>query len=90
MRPGQAAPPAGVLETAVKQAIDDFVNGLAIGGTVIPPGPPGKMLFSELIAAITSVDGVESVVLTTPSADVTIATFEVMVRLAFTLTFTPF
>ncbi len=82
--------PAGVLETAVKQAIDDFVNGLAIGGKVIPPGPPGKMLFSELIGAITAVDGVESVVLTTPSADVTLATFEVMVRLAFTLTFTPF
>lgn len=82
--------PGGVLETAVEDAIDSFINGLDIGGTVLPPGPGGVMPFSELIGAITAVDGVEGVALTNPTADVPIATFEVMVRQNFGLTYTPF
>jgi uncharacterized phage protein gp47/JayE len=82
--------PAGVLETNVKQAADDYINSLPIGGVVLPPGPGGVMPRSELVGAMTAVDGTEAVALSDPAADVPVATFEIVIRGTNTgLVFTP-
>lgn len=68
----------GTVTDAVTAAINDLINGLPIGGLIIPPAIAGVLAFSELIGAITSVEGVISVTLTNPLTDVPISTFEVM------------
>lgn len=65
-------------QAEIEDAIDDYINGLDIGGTVLPPGSTGYMLFSELLGAITGVTGVSGVVLTTPTADVIVNPTSVM------------
>lgn len=61
----------------IEDAISAFVDSLDIGGTLI--GGAGFLLFSELITAISSVDGVINVVFATPASDVPILANEVAV-----------
>jgi len=64
-------------QAAIEEAIADFVNSLAIGGTLI--GGSGFMLFSELVTAVSSIDGVVNVVFAAPVADVALASNEIMI-----------
>jgi phage-related baseplate assembly protein len=73
---------------AIEAARDSYINTLPIGGTVIPPGAQGYMLFSELNAAISSITGVENITWTVPTADVAIAATQVMRVGATTFTYT--
>lgn len=63
-------------QAAIEAAVADFLNGLPIGGTDI--GGAGFVLLSELITAISSVDGVVNVVMATPAADVPVNPFDVV------------
>ena len=64
-------------QAAIELAITDFLNGLPIGGTDI--GGAGFILLSELITEISSIDGVVNVVMATPSANVPVSPFEVVI-----------
>lgn len=72
------------LNTAAKQAeveaaLATYINGLPIGGTVIPAvSPPGYMLHSELTQAVSEVEGVQYVNWTTPTANVAVTATQVM------------
>jgi phage-related baseplate assembly protein len=60
-------------QAEIEAALDTYINGLPIGGTVLPAGAPqGYMLFSEVNEAISSITGVENITWTTPTADVAI------------------
>jgi phage-related baseplate assembly protein len=75
-------------QAEIEQAITDYVNGLPIGGTVIPPGTAGFALFSEMNQAISAVVGVENIAWTTPVADVAITANRIMTMGAITFTYT--
>jgi uncharacterized phage protein gp47/JayE len=74
-------------QAAIEQAVTDYINDLDIGGTVLT-GVQGYALQSEIITAISSIDGVENVALTTPSADVPVTAWEILVVGTFTFTYT--
>lgn len=61
----------------VEEAARAYVEGLAIGEV---------LRYSELVAAITEVDGVESVTLTSPTSDVTPSAYDVFV-VTYSLTY---
>lgn len=63
-------------EAEIEQAAIDYINSLVIGGDVLA-GSTGVVPFSELLHAITDVEGVRSVALTSPTADVTVSGFAV-------------
>lgn len=64
-------------QTEIQAALAAYINGLDIGGTILPPATSGAALRSEMIAALTGVDGVVSVSLTAPAADVAMTAFQV-------------
>lgn len=74
-------------QASIVQAVTDYVNGLPIGGSVLT-GVQGYALHSEIVTAISSIDGVESVALTTPAADVAITAWHIMTVGTFTFTYT--
>jgi len=57
-------------EAEIEAAATAYVDTLKPGGEVLPGGVQGFVIFSELIAAISAVDGVRRVSLTAPTADV--------------------
>ena len=73
----EAAKNTPATQAAIEEAITDFANSLAIGGTLI--GGNGFMLFSELVTAVSSIDGVVNVVFALPAADVALAPNEIMI-----------
>ena len=81
-------------QAEIVAALNTLVNGLDIGGTILPAGAPqGYLLFSELNDAISGIAGVEGITWTTPTADVPItvateAVANVMTALAPTFTYT--
>jgi hypothetical protein len=84
---------AGVIKTSKQTEIEDallaYVNALGIGGRVLPPpdgdGTTGYLLASEWRGAVTAVEGVENIGAPSPSADVVVSTFSVIVpSIAFT------
>jgi len=76
-----------VTQSAVEQALTDYVNGLPIGGTSFVPGALGEFVYSEAIGAMTSIVGVQQVVLSLPPANVNIGAFDIMTVSAITPTY---
>lgn len=64
---------------AVRQAIRDYINGLDIGGVILPPATTGVVPKSELIGAATSAPGVRSFPMTSPNSDTALLVNEVAV-----------
>ena len=64
-------------QAEIEQAAIDYIDGLAIGGEILPPATTGVVVFSELLGASTAVAGVRSVALTSPTADVAVSGFSV-------------
>lgn len=54
----------------VRQAVRNYINGLDLGGVILPPSTTGVVSLSEIIGAVTSVPGVESFTCTAPVANV--------------------
>jgi len=65
-------------QTAVEQAATDYINGLPVGGKVLT-GVTGYAFHSEIVTAISSIDGVENVSLITPAADVAVTMWHILV-----------
>lgn len=63
----------------VRQAIRDYINGLDIGGVVLPPATSGVVPKSELIGAATAIPGVVSFNMTAPLTDTALLVNEVAV-----------
>jgi uncharacterized phage protein gp47/JayE len=75
-------------ETEIEAALATYINGLPIGGTVVPAvSPPGYMLHSELTQAVSEVTGVQYVDWTTPTANVAVTATQVMTVGAVTFTY---
>lgn len=74
-------------QAEVVAAITAYFDSLPIGGQTTT-GATGYVLFSELLHAITDVEGVRSVSLAAPSADVALASNGVATEGAYTLTYT--
>jgi phage-related baseplate assembly protein len=79
--------PGGTKETEIEAALATYINGLPIGGTVLPPGALGYMLFSELNEAVSAVAGVENITWTTPTADVLVTSTQIMTVGVVTFTY---
>jgi len=75
-------------QAEIETALATYVNGLPIGGTVLPGGTAGYMLFTEVTQAISQVVGVENITWAVPLADVAIAATAVMTVGAVTFTYT--
>jgi phage-related baseplate assembly protein len=75
-------------QAEIEAALATYINGLPIGGTVLPGGTQGYMLFSELNQAVSEVVGVENITWTTPTADVAITATQIMTVGAVTFTYT--
>jgi phage-related baseplate assembly protein len=75
-------------QAAVEAALTSYINTLAIGGTVLPPGVQGYALFSEMVGAMTAIDGVRNVNMTTPAADVAVPAWQILTMGAITFTYT--
>lgn len=69
--------PAG--REAVRQRLRDYINGLDIGGVILPPVSTGVVPMSELIGAVTEAPGVKSFVLSAPVTDTALGVHEVAV-----------
>ena len=69
-----------ITQSAVEQALRDYVNTLPISGSLFPPfiPPIGEFVHSEAIGAMTAIEGVLQVQLTTPPANVPITPHNVM------------
>lgn len=63
----------------VRQRLRDYINGLDIGGVVLPPAVTGVVPKSELIGAVTSAPGVKSFAMTAPVSDTAMGVNEVAV-----------
>ena len=79
---------AADVEADVQAALTAYVNGAPVGGYDYSPGPSSVLLYNDIVSAIEGVDGVQTVVMTTPSANVTIPTYGVGVVGSFTDTYT--
>lgn len=66
-------------EAAVGSAVEDFGRELPVGGVVLDPNQPGKLLRSALYGVVMRVPGVMNVDLQSPSADIELAVGEVAV-----------
>jgi phage-related baseplate assembly protein len=75
-------------QAEIEAALATFINGIDIGGKVLPGGTQGYMLFSELNQAVSEVVGVENITWTTPTADVAIVATQIMTVGAVTFTYT--
>lgn len=64
--------------TAIQAAVDAYFNSLAIGGTIIPPASTGVAVFSEIVEAISRLNGVINVALTSPTANVSLLESEIV------------
>jgi len=80
---------AATVETACETAIAAYVNGAPIGGYDYTPGPADVLLYNEMVKAIEDVDGVSTVVMTTPSADFSVTAHHVAIVGTITDTYTP-
>jgi phage-related baseplate assembly protein len=69
---------AATVKTAVEAAVRNYINSIPIGGLVIP-GVGRIVPLNSIIAAMQAIPGVSHVVLTTPSADVTLTPYQVAV-----------
>lgn len=67
-------------------ALRDFLAETPIGGWDYSPGPANVVLREDLINVLRNVEGVTTVVLTTPSATVAVGTLALVVEGTFTLT----
>lgn len=65
------------LKDAIREALSDYLRKLPIGGTDIDG--TGYVVYSEVIGLITTFDGVEQVVLSSPISDVVVNTYDVVV-----------
>jgi len=75
-------------QAEIETALATYINGLPIGGTVLPGGTQGYMLHTELTQAISEVVGVENIAWTTPAANVNITATAVMTVGVVTFTYT--
>ena len=73
-----------VTQSAVEQALTDYVNGLPIGGTSFAAASPGEFVYSEAIGAMTAIAGVQQIVLSLPPGNVNIGAFDIMTVSAIT------
>lgn len=62
-----------VVAAAATQALQDFLILTPVGGWDYSPGPTNVVKREDLIEVLQAVDGMRSVTLTTPAADVTVA-----------------
>lgn len=77
-----------VVLAAVQTALRDFLRTLDIGGSDYSPGPANVVLREDLIDTIKNVEGVRTVVMTTPSATVSVGTLSLVTEGTWTLTMT--
>lgn len=76
-------------QAAIAAAVDAVINTLPIGGNHPPGSATGYLYRSELLGAITAIDGVEGVTMTAPAADVALTSARhVLVRNTYTPTHT--
>lgn len=82
-----AAKNTAAKQAAILKALQDYVNGLPLGGIKLPPSTTGVVPRSELEAAMTELTDVVAVAMTSPSADVPMALNEVAKEGTFNLVF---
>ncbi len=70
---------AAELKVLVDAAITAYVNGAPIDGYDYSPGPSGVLLYNDLTRVIEAVEGVTTVVLTTPAADFSVTAWRVAI-----------
>lgn len=70
---------SATVEAAVVAAIDAYLNSAPIGGYDYSPGPSGVIRLGELYTIINGVEDVESVTIASPSADVNVTDYYVVV-----------
>lgn len=68
------------ITTRASQALNDFIAATPLGGWDYSPGPANVVLREDIIEALQAVEGVVTVVLTTPSATVSVGTLELVTR----------
>lgn len=77
--------------TEIESALTAYVNGLPIGGRVLPPpdgdGVNGAIIASEWRGAVTNVDGVEAIGSPVPAPDLTISPYDVATVGSITFTY---
>lgn len=74
---------------AVEEALVAFLGTIPLGGFDFSPGPANVVPKTRIEAAINAVNGVLATTLTIPSADVSVAVHNKVVRGDWNLTFTP-
>lgn len=77
-----------VVLAAVQTALRDFLRTLDIGGSDYSPGPSNVVLREDLIDTIKNVEGVRTVVMTTPSATVSVGALSLVTEGTWSLTMT--
>ena len=70
----------------VQSALRDFLRTLDIGGSDYSPGPANVVLPEDLIDTIKNVEGVRTVVMTTPSTTVSVGALSLVTEGTWTLT----
>lgn len=65
------------VRTAVETAIAAYVDAAPIGGYDLSPGPSGVILRNDIVQAIETVNGVRSVVVSSPASDAALASDEI-------------
>jgi len=78
-------------QAEIEAALTAFVNGVAIGGKVLPPpdgdGSTGYLLASEWQGAVTAIDGVENIGATVPAANTVVAVNKIATVASITFTY---
>ncbi|GMV19472.1 MAG: hypothetical protein AMXMBFR56_76960 [Polyangiaceae bacterium] len=82
-----AAKNTAAKQAAILKALQDYVNGLPLGGIKLPPSTTGVVPRSELEGAMTALTDVVAVAMTSPNADVPMALNEVAKEGTFNLVF---
>jgi uncharacterized phage protein gp47/JayE len=80
--------PGGSKETEIENALEAHVNNLPIGGTILPPGPNGYLVHSEVTCDVSNIQGVDGIAWTNPTGDVSVAHNSVMTVGAIAFTYT--
>lgn len=70
----------GATLTDIRNAIDEYLGALPLGGKVVPPSVSGQVVREELLDIIRALPGVRRANLTTPAADVALSGDEIAVR----------
>lgn len=73
-------------QSELEDAVEDYLNSLAIGGLVLPPSTSGVLDRDSLIGAIKAVSGVVAVAMSVPSADVAIPLHTIAIVGTITIT----